>query len=92
MSTDNDRIDDECVLIVAPTRRDGEITQALLAQAGVRSLVCSGLKELAEQTGKNVAKLRVEYRDQKKREMLIGMILENKVLDIIEAKAKITEA
>lgn len=50
-----------------------------------------GLKELAEQTGKNVAKLRVEYRDQKKREMLIGMILENKVLDIIEAKAKISE-
>jgi len=50
-----------------------------------------GLKELAEQTGKNVAKLRVEYRDQRKREMLIGMILENKVLDIIEAKAKITE-
>ena len=29
-----------------------------------------GLKELAEQTGKNVAKLRVEYRDQGKREML----------------------
>ena len=51
-----------------------------------------GLKELAEQTGKNVAKLRVEYRDQRKREMLIGMILENKVLDIIEAKAKISEA
>jgi len=50
-----------------------------------------GLKELADQTGKNIAKLRVEYRDQKKREMLIGMILENKVLDIIEAKAKITE-
>ena len=50
-----------------------------------------GLKELAEQTGKNIAKLRAEYRDQKKREMLIGMILENKVLDIIEAKAKISE-
>jgi trigger factor len=50
-----------------------------------------GLKELAEQTGKNVAKLRVEYRDQKKREMLIGMLLENKVLDIIEAKAKIED-
>ena len=50
-----------------------------------------GLQELAEQTGKNVAKLRAEYRDQKKREMLIGMILENKVLDIIEAKAKISE-
>lgn len=51
-----------------------------------------GLGELAEQTGKNVAKLRAEYRDAKKREMLIGMILENKVLDIIEAKAKITDA
>jgi trigger factor len=50
-----------------------------------------GLKELAEQSGKNVAKLRAEYRDQKKREMLIGMLLENKVLDIIEAKAKIEE-
>ena len=34
--------------------------------------------------------LRAEYRDAQKREMLIGMILENKVLDIIESKAKIT--
>ncbi|MFO0569554.1 MAG: trigger factor [Polyangiaceae bacterium] len=50
-----------------------------------------GLAELAEQSGKNVAKLRAEYRDQKKREMLIGMILENKVLDIIEGKAKIED-
>jgi trigger factor len=50
-----------------------------------------GLAELAEQSGKNVAKLRAEYRDAKRREMLIGMILENKVLDIIEAKAKIEE-
>ncbi len=51
----------------------------------------TGLKELAEQTGQNLAKLRVQYKDQQKREMLIGMILENKVLDIIEAKAKIEE-
>jgi trigger factor len=50
-----------------------------------------GLTELAEQTGKQVAKMRVEYRDQKKREMLIGMIIEDKILDLIEAKAKITE-
>jgi trigger factor len=50
-----------------------------------------GLKELSEQTGKNVAKLRAEYADAKKREMLVGMILENKVLDIIESKAKIVE-
>jgi len=51
-----------------------------------------GLKELAEQSGKNLAKLRAEYREPEKREMLIGMILENKVLDIIESKSKITEA
>jgi trigger factor len=51
-----------------------------------------GLKELAEQTGKNVNKVRAEYRDQQRRQMLIGMILENKVLDIIQSKAKIEEA
>ncbi len=51
-----------------------------------------GLQELAEQTGKNVAKVRAEYRDPKKREMLVGMILENKVLDIIQSKSKITTA
>ncbi len=50
-----------------------------------------GLKELAEQTGKNVAKLRAEYSDARKREMLVGMILENKVLDLIESKASITD-
>ncbi|MDC3956579.1 trigger factor [Polyangium jinanense] len=51
-----------------------------------------GYEELAEQTGKNVAKVKAEYRDPKKQEMLIGMILEDKILDLIEAAAKITEA
>jgi trigger factor len=50
-----------------------------------------GLAELAEETGKNVAKLRVEYRDKGKRDILIGMILEDKILDFIEGKSKITE-
>ncbi len=50
-----------------------------------------GLAELAEQMGKQVAKMRVEYRDPKKREMLVGMIIEDKILDIIESKAKITD-
>lgn len=50
-----------------------------------------GLKELAEQTGKNVARLRAEYSEPRRREMLVGMILENKVLDIIQEKAKITD-
>jgi trigger factor len=50
------------------------------------------LKELAEQSGKPVAKVRAEYAEAKRREMLIGMILENKVLDLIESKANIEEA
>src|SRR5690606_22460913 len=51
-----------------------------------------GYQELAEQTGKNVARLKAEYRDRQKREMLIGMILEDKVLDLMESSAKISEA
>jgi trigger factor len=50
------------------------------------------LKELAAQTNKNIAKLRAEYRDKSKREVLIAMILENKVVDLIQSKAKITDA
>jgi trigger factor len=50
-----------------------------------------GLNELAAETGKNVAKLRVEYRDENKRQMLIGMILEDKVLDLLIAKADVKE-
>jgi trigger factor len=49
-------------------------------------------EELAEQTGRHVAKVKAEYRDAKKREILIGMILEDKVLDLIEAAAKVSEA
>jgi trigger factor len=50
-----------------------------------------GYVELAEQTGKNVAKLKAEYRDPKKREILIGMILEDKILTLIEDASKVTE-
>jgi trigger factor len=50
-----------------------------------------GLAELAEETGKNVAKLRAEYREKSKRDILVGMILEDKILDFIESKAKITD-
>ena len=50
-----------------------------------------GLLELAQETGKNVAKLKVEYREQAKRNMLIGMILEDKILDFLESKSKITD-
>ena len=50
-----------------------------------------GLAELAEETGKNIAKLRVEYREKSRRDILIGMILEDKILDFIEGKSKITD-
>jgi trigger factor len=50
-----------------------------------------GIAELAEQTGKQVARVRAEYRDQRRREILIGMILEDKILDLIEAKATIVD-
>jgi trigger factor len=48
-----------------------------------------GLEELAGETGKNIAKVRAEYSDPQHRQMLIGMILEDKVLSIIESKASI---
>jgi trigger factor len=51
-----------------------------------------GYVELAEQTGKNVAKVKAEYRDAKKRELLINMILEDKILTLVEEAAQVTEA
>ncbi len=51
-----------------------------------------GLEELAAETGKNVAKVRAEYSDPQRKQLLIGMILEDKVLDVIESKAKVRTA
>jgi trigger factor len=51
-----------------------------------------GIAELAAESGKNVAKVRAEYGDPQRRQILIGMILEDKVLDIIEGKANIRVA
>jgi trigger factor len=51
-----------------------------------------GLEELAAESGKNVAKVRAEYGDPQRRQILIGMILEDKVLDVIESKATISTA
>ena len=47
-----------------------------------------GIQELAQETGKNVAKVRAEYNDPQRRQILIGMILEDKVLDAIEAQGQ----
>jgi trigger factor len=67
-----------------------EIAKAKGIQVGQADLE-EGLKGLADQTGKNLAKLKAEYSSQQKREMLVGMILENKVLDIIEEAAQIEQ-
>jgi trigger factor len=48
-----------------------------------------GIEELAADSGKNIAKVRAEYSDPQHRQILIGMILEDKVLTIIEGKANI---
>ena len=51
----------------------------------------AGIQELAQEAGKNVAKMRTEYRDKQKRDILVGMILEDKILDILESKSKIVD-
>jgi len=51
----------------------------------------NGYVELAQQTGKNVAKVKAEYREKGKRDMLIGMILEDRILDFLESKSKIVD-
>ncbi len=50
------------------------------------------LEEMAKETGRALPRLRVEYRDQQKRDLLISEVLENKVLDLLLSKAAITEA
>jgi trigger factor len=75
--------------------RAGLLMAEIAKQKGIKignREIEEALAELSAQTGKNLAKLRAEYAGAKQREILIGMILENKVLDIIEASAKIEEA
>jgi trigger factor len=50
-----------------------------------------GIEELASETGKNVAKVRAEYSDPQRKSILVGMILEDRVLNLIESKAVIRE-
>jgi trigger factor len=47
--------------------------------------------ELAQQSGKNVAKVKAEYREPGQREVLLSLIIEDKVLDIIESKANVKD-
>lgn len=49
------------------------------------------LQQMAAETQRAVQRLRVEYRDAKKREMLVATILEDKVLGLILSRATVTE-
>ena len=74
--------------------RAGLLMAAIAQKLGIQvgdADIQKGLEELAVETGKNVAKVRAEYSDPQRRQILIGMILEDKVLDVIEGKATITE-
>lgn len=51
----------------------------------------NGIKELAAESGKNIAKVRAEYREKQKRDVLVGMVLEDKILTYLEGKAKVTD-
>ncbi len=74
--------------------RAGLLMAAIARKVGLKvedKDIQQGVEELAAETGKNVAKVRAEYADAQRRQILIGMILEDKVLDVIEGKAKIHE-
>lgn len=75
--------------------RAGLLMAAIAQSQGVKVTdadIEKAYEELAEQTGKNIAKVKAEYRDAKKREMLIGMVVEDRILDLIEAAAVVTES
>jgi trigger factor len=74
--------------------RAGLLMAAIARKLGIvigDAEIQQGLEELAAETGKNVAKVRAEYNDPQRRQILIGMILEDKVLDVIESKATVRE-
>ena len=82
-------VNDPLLDVLPRLQSDGVSCHTIAWEAGAD---LTTLQELAEQTGKNVAKIRVEYRAKEKREMLIGMIVEDKVLDLLEKSANISEA
>ena len=49
MQPDANREKEQRVLLVPPTRRDGEVTSALLARAGLGCLICRDLEILSEE-------------------------------------------
>ena len=50
------------------------------------------LEEMAAETGRHVARLRVEYREAKKREGLANAVLEDKVIALVLSKVTVKDA
>jgi trigger factor len=74
--------------------RAGLLMAAIAKKQGMQVTeedIGKGIEELASETGKNVAKIRAEYSDPQRRSILVGMILEDRVLNLIESKAVIRE-
>jgi trigger factor len=92
--TDFQKVHDQVHADSVKKVRAGLLMAAIAQKLGIQvgdADIAKGIEELAAETGKNVAKVRAEYSDPQRRQILVGMILEDKVLDVIEAKAKITE-
>jgi trigger factor len=68
----------------------GEIARQEKLQVGPSDLDAK-LAQVAERTGKHIAKVRVEYQGEK-REQLANQILEEKILDWLLSRAKIEDA
>lgn len=47
--------------------------------------------EMAAEQGKSLAKIKSEYATGQQRDMLVGMVLEDKILTLIESKATVSE-
>jgi trigger factor len=74
--------------------RAGLLMAAIARKQGMQVTeddIRKGIEELASETGKNVAKVRAEYSDPQRKNILVGMILEDRVLNLIESKAVIRE-
>ena len=74
--------------------RAGLLMAAIAKKQGMQVTeddIRKGIEELASETGKNVAKVRAEYSDPQRKNILVGMILEDRVLTLIESKAVIRE-
>ncbi|APR99643.1 trigger factor [Pajaroellobacter abortibovis] len=75
--------------------RAGFIMGAIAQEHGLkiaREDIEKAYQAIAEESGKNVAKVKAEYAGQERQQILMGMILEDKVLTLIESKSVIKEA